>query len=238
LADSVKAGVNQFLCVGTSDKDSKQATNFVQNYDNCYASVGLHPHDAKKGQKALDVIATESQKPKVVAIGECGLDYWYLNSSRDEQLLAFRFQLELGLRMRLPFVFHVRGSKDAPNDAFDDFFSVIDEYKNIRGVVHSFSGGQDLAKAILSRSLLVGVNGIATFSKNEAQLDALKNLDIKSMVLETDAPFLTPVPKRGKVNTPEYMGYTAKFIAELRGEAVESIIHSTTHNAKQLFGIK
>ena len=164
----------------------------------------------------------------VVAVGETGLDYYYEHSSREDQKKLLRFQLDLASEYDLPLIFHIR-------EAFEDFWKIFDEYKNIKGVVHSFSSGTEDLEQVLSRGLLVGLNGIMTFSKKAEQLDAARQVSLSSLLLETDAPFLTPVPFRGKIGEPKYVRVTAEFLAGLRGESLQEIADATTKNAHKLF---
>lgn len=226
-----KAGVTRLICVGTTAPDSQLAVDFVQGRPGCWASVGLHPHEAKEGEDALDAIAALATQPKVVAVGECGLDYFYNHSPKDDQLKALRFQIELALRHDLPVIFHVRG-------AFDDFWPVFDSYKGIRGVLHSFTDSQAHLEKALERGLYIGANGIMTFTRDQAQLTMIKAVPLQKLLLETDAPFLTPVPFRGKVNEPAHGSLVAAFLAELRGETLRDLAAQTTANALTLFHLK
>lgn len=223
--------VTRLICVGTDEKDSAAAVNFVADKQGAWASIGLHPHDAKLGQEAFDAIAALAGKPKVVAVGECGLDYFYNHSAKEDQFKALRFQIELAIEHDLPMIFHIR-------DAFEDFWPIYDSYKNVRGVVHSFTATQKELDEALSRGLYIGINGIMTFSKNEDQLTAVKMIPIDKMLIETDAPFLTPVPLRGKVNEPKNVVLTADFLSRLRGESLETLGSVTTQNALKLFRLE
>lgn len=169
--------------------------------------------------------------PKIVAIGECGLDYFYQNSPKEAQEKALRFQIELALEHDLPMIFHVR-------EAFDDFWPIFDSYKNIRGVLHSFTDSQANMQKALERNLYIGLNGIMTFTKNQWQLDVAKSVPLQNLLLETDAPFLTPRPFRGSVNVPAYTRVVAEFLATLRGESLERLARATTRNAHNLFKTK
>ncbi|HSX01899.1 MAG TPA: TatD family hydrolase [Candidatus Saccharimonadia bacterium] len=223
-------GVDKLLCVGVDEQDSGQAVAVARAYDNVWATVGLHPHEADRGYEALEEVARLAELDKVVGIGECGLDYYKSETSREDQERALRFQLELGLERDLAMVFHVR-------DAFDDFFRIIDEYENVRGVVHCFTAGTEEMRQVVKRGLYIALNGIMTFSKDARQLAAAREVPLDHLVLETDCPFLTPVPHRGQRNEPAYTALTAKFLAELRGEPLEDVAAATTRNAEALFRI-
>jgi TatD DNase family protein len=234
---AAEADVTRLVCVGCDLEDSKLALEFAKRHENCWASIGIHPHEAQHypqhSESAEDNIidfAALAQQPKVIAVGECGLDYYYEHSPKEDQVRMLEFQIELALAADLPMIFHVR-------EAFDDFWPVFDEYEGIRGVVHSFTdSAENLAKA-LERGLYVGVNGIATFAKNPAQVEVYKSVPLNRLLLETDAPFLTPAPYRGTINEPKRLGAVADFLAELRGEDRERLAEATTANARQLFGI-
>ncbi len=226
--------VDTFICIGTTLEDSKLAVRFAETHDNVYATIGLHPHEAKDyvgKQELLDDFTALTASKKVVGIGECGLDYYYNNSDGAAQETILRFQLELGRTNNLPLSFHVR-------DAFEDFWRIFDDYTGIRGVIHSFSSNKDDLEAILERDLLVGINGIATFTKDEQQIAAIRAIPLDKILLETDAPFLTPAPFRGKLCEPKHVRVTAEFLGGLRGESLEAIARQTTINVIGLFNLK
>lgn len=227
-----QAGVDGLICVGTDVDDSQRAVQFVQNRPNNWAAIGIHPHEAKHGQTEFDRLRVLAGKhdAKVVAIGECGLDYFYGHSTPSEQEAALRYQIELALEHDLPLIFHVR-------DAFDDFWPIMNDYQGVRGVVHSFTDNQHHADEALSRGLCVGVNGIVTFTKNDWQLEVIRRIPLDRMLLETDSPFLTPAPHRGKVNEPARVLIVAQFISELRGITLTDLADRTTANARQLFSL-
>jgi TatD DNase family protein len=231
IKNAVDAGVSRMICVGTTLADSELAIDFVKNREHVWASIGIHPHEAKDylaGSKELKQFASLANKPKVVAVGECGLDYYYNHSAKSDQERVLRFQIELALEHNLPMIFHVR-------DAFDDFWPIFDEYSGIRGVIHSFSSGTEDLEQILSRGLYVGLNGIMTFTKHVKQLDAAKAVPLNSLLLETDGPYLTPNPYRGSICEPRHVQETAKFLAKLRDETLDELALASSKNAHALF---
>jgi TatD DNase family protein len=232
LDRALGAGVEKILCVGVDDLDSAQAVAVAKAHENLYATVGLHPHEADRGYEALEQIAWLATQESVVGIGECGLDYFKSETSHEEQERALRFQIEVALEHDLALVFHVR-------DAFDDFWTIFDDYRanTPRGLIHCFTAGETEAAAAVQRGLYVALNGIMTFTKDPAQLAAARSIPLERLVLETDCPFLSPVPLRGKRNEPSHMAHTAKFLAELRGEALEDLEAATSANAERLFRI-
>jgi TatD DNase family protein len=227
-------GVSRIICVGTTLEDSELAVAFAKERAGVWASIGIHPHEAKSyagNGKALQRFAALATKPKVIAVGECGLDYYYGHSLPADQEAVLRFQIELALEHHLPMVFHVR-------DAFDNFWPIFESYQGIRGVIHSFSTNEDELNRILDHGLYVGLNGITTFMKDDIQINAIKAVPLAKLLLETDAPFLTPIPHRGTICEPKHVRVTAEFLASLRGESVEEIAARTTENAQALFGIR
>jgi TatD DNase family protein len=234
IKEAKKAGVTKLICVGTTIEDSRLAVDFVQSRDHTWASIGIHPHEAQAyvgDSKALEQFAALAHSPKVVAVGECGLDFYYSHSPKEEQEAILRFQLELALQHDLPVIFHVRS-------AFKEFWPIFDSYKGLRGVVHSFSSDVHDLEEIVQRDLYVGLNGITTFMKDEAQLSAIKQVPIDRLLLETDAPFLTPVPYRGRMCEPKHVRVTAEFLANLRAETLETLASKTNANVQKLFRLE
>ncbi len=226
-------GVTRLICVGCTLPDSRDAVEYAAKHEGVWAGIGLHPHEAdlyihdhKKLQQFRDLV----HKPKVVAVGETGLDYYYGHSSPENQQKLLRFQLDMAAEYGLPIIFHVR-------DAFDDFWPIFDEYKGLEGVIHSFTATEKELDQILARNLYIGLNGIMTFTKNPEQLHAAKKVPLDRLLLETDAPFLTPVPFRGKICEPRHVVVTAEFLASVREERLEDLAAATTQNARDLFKI-
>lgn len=224
------------LCIGTTLADSELAIEFVKDRENQWASIGIHPHEASQHrsteakQRFASLLEDGPQGKKIVAIGECGLDYFYSHSPKEDQIELLKFQIELALEHELPLSFHVR-------EAFDDFWPVFESYRgaNIRGVLHSFTDNMENLERAVKHGLYFGVNGISTFAKSEAQRVIYRTIPQQSLLLETDAPFLTPVPFRGKVCESKHVRVTAEFLAGLRGETLEDIAAYTTANARALF---
>lgn len=232
-AESEAGGIKTLICVGCTLSDSQGAVEYASRHENVWASIGLHPHEAGiyvDDHKSLQVFRNLAAKPNVVAIGECGLDYYYEHSPKEDQKKLLRFQLDVASEHNLPLIFHVR-------DAFEDFWPIFDEYKGLHGVIHSFTATSKEVEEIVSRGLYVGLNGIMTFTKQQNQLDAAKGVPLDHLLLETDAPFLTPAPFRGTICQPKHVRVTAEFLSNLRGENLEIIAAATTANAKRLFNI-
>ncbi|MDQ5943940.1 MAG: TatD DNase family protein [Patescibacteria group bacterium] len=239
LARANEAGVDTIINVGVTPEDSRTALAFAQKPEyavqktgvKLFATAGLHPHEAARGDAALDGIADLAED--VVAIGECGLDYYRNIATKQQQDRALRAQIEIALEYHLPLVFHVR-------DAWDDFFTVLRDHPKARGVIHSFTGHQSEVERALSHDgkLYFGLNGIMTFTKDEAQLEAARLIPNDRLLLETDCPYLAPVPYRGKRNEPAYVPQIADFLALLRGSPREQLAQETTQSAETLFGLE
>lgn len=225
--------VPYMLAVGCTIEDSRSGARFAEDHEGVWAAVGLHPHEAKHydgNDEVFDEVSKLAQQEKVVAIGECGLDYYYEHSPKKAQIAVFERQLQIAQDADLPISFHVR-------DAFDDFLPIIANFPNVRGVVHSFTVGVKVMHRLLDKGFYLGLNGIMTFTKDEAQLAMARAVPLEKMLLETDAPFLTPKSFRGNICEPKYVVETGKFLAELRGETVEAIASATTQNASRLFAV-
>lgn len=233
-AEAQNEGVSRAVCVGTTAIDSELAIRAVAQREGLWASIGIHPHEAQdhlENPEKMALFESLAAKSKVVAVGECGLDYFYNHSPAEAQAEVLKFQLEIAQKHSLPVIFHVR-------DAFDDFWPIFDQFPGVTGVVHSFSSTKyDLEQILARKGLYVGLNGIMTFTKQQSQLEAAKSVPLDRLLLETDAPFLTPAPYRGRICKVKHVKVTAVFLAELRDETLEHIAEATTDNARKLFNV-
>lgn len=228
-----EADIEKLICVGSDLEDSVLAVDFVNNRENCWASIGIHPHEAQdfaNDAKKMAEFEELASKPKVIAVGECGLDYYYEHSPKKEQFEVFEKQLDIAKRHNLPLIFHVR-------EAFEDFWPIYDNFGQLPGVLHSFTDNSANLEKALERNLNIGVNGIATFAKDEQLLNVYKSIPSQNLLLETDAPYLTPTPYRGSINEPMRVSAVADFLAQLRDEDREELAAQTTANANNLFRI-
>lgn len=225
---AIAAGVGM-ICVGTDERSSRQAVEFAATHDETWALVGVHPHESRLGWADIEQLLAEAS-PSIVGIGEIGLDYFYAHSSREEQIRALEAQLQLAVEHKLPVSFHVR-------EAFDDFWPIFDNFHGVRGVLHSFTDSQENLERGFERGLYVGVNGISTFTRDGAQQKMYSALPFTKILLETDAPFLTPQPLRGTMNEPGYVKLVAEFWAGKRQVSFDEITRTTTQNTRNLFGV-
>jgi len=225
---ALSAGIKRLIVVGTDETSSRQAVDFAQKYDQAWASIGLHPHDARSGVKAVDDLKELASATKIVAIGEIGLDYFYNNSPKHQQIEMLHAQIELAVDNNLPIIFHVR-------EAFADFWPIFDSYQGLRGVLHSYTDNLSNLDKALSRGLMIGVNGISTFAKDKK--DVYQAIPLDHLLLETDAPYLTPVPYRGKINEPAFIEQIAKHLAQIQSIDLAELSRATEQNATKLFSI-
>jgi TatD DNase family protein len=242
ISRAKNAGVRYCVVPGTNLKTSRAAIALAENYECIYAGVGVHPHEvAKMGVMDLEAIEELSNHPKVVAIGEIGLDYHYDFSPREQQKKSFVSQIEIAVRGNLPVIIHTR---EATNDVFTLVQNMVEAHprwreSNIhpgRGVFHCFPGTVEDATFVRRLGFYVSYPGIVTF-KNSESLKIIKQIGIENVLLETDSPYMTPVPFRGKRNEPEYIIYTGQKIAQALEMTEEQVAQVTTKNTIQLFGL-
>ena len=227
------AGVNGAIAVGCDVTDTQRAFETAEHYG-LYASAGIHPHDAKDAPSDIrSAFEPFLKNERIVAIGETGLDYHYDHSPRDAQQRVLRAQIALARDVNLPLIFHHR-------DAFEDFTAILrDEWRDgMRGVVHCFTGDTAQARTYADEfGLYLGIGGIVTFKAAQSIREAVAAIGLDRIVLETDCPYLAPVPHRGKRNEPAFVVDTAKFVAALLQTPLAEVAHRTTENATALFQI-
>jgi len=223
------AGVDTVITIGTTLSDSQIAVQLADRLPGVWASVGVHPHAADPAdQVTLDAIEQLAHSDRVVAIGETGLDYHYDNAPRDRQRAAFAAHLELGNALELPVVVHCR-------EADDDVIALLrSSGAGTTGVLHCFAGGRELLHAALQLGWYISFAGMITFRKY-TDLELLRAVPADRILVETDSPYLSPVPVRGRRNEPAHVVHTARRAAELRGEDPDQFIAQTTRNARALF---
>jgi TatD DNase family protein len=232
---AVQAGVAQIVVVGgAGDMSSNTAAiALAESWGNLYATVGMHPHDAKDvGEPDLQELRQLAAHPKVIAVGETGLDYYYNHSPQEVQRRVFAQFIRLAEEAGLPLVVHER---DASSEALELLHS--EGAGKIRGVIHCFTGDYDAARAYLDLGFYLSFTGIITFKNAEALRDVVRKVPLEKMLVETDSPYLTPVPHRGKRNEPAYVRFVAETVARVKGIPLEEVAQTTTRNVRQLFRV-
>lgn len=232
LARANEAGVKGMIVVGADAESSQQAVTIAGRYPQIYCTVGIHPHDAA-GVSEADIVALQqlaAATDKCVAIGEIGLDFYRNNSPQAEQERVFQRFLHMAKALDKPVVIHDR-------DAHAETLAMIQEAGITRGVMHCFSGDLAFARQCLEQGLYLSIPGTVTYPSNEQLREVVRNVPLERLLLETDCPYLSPVPHRGKRNEPSYTRITAQKVAELRGLSLEDVARITTMNAGRLFGI-
>lgn len=227
------SGVDAILVPGTDIQTSIQAIELSKQYERLYTAVGVHPHETKEwNDELINQIETLTKNKKVVAIGEIGLDYYYDFSPREVQLKAFRAQIELALKLDLPVIVHNR-------DSNDDIMEIIREYADtsLRAQFHCFAGSEKDAKELIGMNHFISFPGNVTFKKADNIRRILKSIPPENLLLETDSPFMTPVPYRGKRNEPSYIPIIAETISEIHDISLDELAKITSYNAYKLFGI-
>ena len=231
LDSMIENGVGYIINAGCDVKSTIQSIELSEKYDFVYASAGVHPNnDESFTEETFSKIKELAQHEKVFAIGEIGLDYHY-GGNREKQKEAFSYQINMAKELKLPFVVHCR---DATGDCIDILKA---EYKGGGGVMYCFSESKETARIVLDMGLYVSIGGTVTFKNNVRTVEAVKYIPLESLVIETDAPYLSPVPHRGERNSSLYLHYVAKKIAQIKDIPTEEVINITTKNAKELFGI-
>ena len=226
-------GVELVINIGADIPSSVKGVSLSEEYENIYATVGVHPHDAKDvDETTIELLRALAKKDKVVGIGEIGLDYHYDNSPRDVQRKWFREQIKLAKELKLPIVVHER-------EASEDVYNILKEEsdENLTGVIHCFSGSLEMAREYIKMGFYISFAGPVTFKNAKKPKEVASEIPLDKILIETDSPYLTPEPYRGKRNDPTYVRYVAETIARLKDISYEEIVEATSKNAKKLFGI-
>ncbi len=232
VIEECKKDLTFLINVGSNLLTSKQSIELAHNYDFIYASVGIHPHDAQKEFDKVEEIERLALQEKVVAIGEIGLDYYYNDPPKEFQKEVFIKQIRLAKKLNLPIIIHDR-------DAHGDILDILKQEwtKDLRGVFHSYSGSVEMAFQAIEMNFYISLGGPVTFKNAKKPKEVVKAVPIEKLLIETDSPYLTPEPYRGKRNTPVYVKFVAEKIAELREMSYEEVCRITAENAIKLFDI-
>lgn len=234
VAHAKELGVTEMAVVGFDYPTIEKTQKLSQEYDNIYSIVGWHPTEAGSYNKEVEsYLQEELSKQKVVALGETGLDYHWMEDPKEVQEKVFRRQIAIAREMHLPFSVHNR-------DAMEDTYRILKDEKvhDIGGIMHSFNGDYEWAQRFLDLGMHLSYSGVVTFKKTLDVQEAAQKMPFDRMLVETDAPYLAPVPYRGKQNEPGYTRYVVEKIAELKELSVEDVAIQTTKNAQKLFGMK
>ncbi len=227
-----EAGVGLIVDPGCDAESSEAAIALAERFDFVYAAVGCHPEElASCSEEAYARIAELARHPKCVAIGEIGLDYYWDDTHKEEQKALFRRQIQLALELCKPIIVHDR-------EAHGDCMEIVRDYPELRGVFHCYSGSAEMAKELLKRGWYLGFDGPVTYKNARKTIEVLEICPLDRMLIETDSPYLSPVPLRGKRNDSRNLRYVIEKIAEVRGERPERIEQITWENGKRLFGIE
>ena len=230
---ATKMGVSKINIVGFDRPTIERALELAESYDQLYATIGWHPTEAGTYDEAVEAYLLDKLRhPKVVALGEIGLDYHWMTAPKDVQERVFRRQIQLSKKLNLPFVVHTR-------DALEDTYEIIkSEGVGPRGgIMHSYSGSLEMAERFIELGMMISFSGVVTFKKATDIQEAARSLPLEKILVETDAPYLAPVPKRGRENKTAYTRYVVDFIADLRGMTTEELAAVTTANAERIFGL-
>ncbi len=232
ILDSMPAGnVGLIVDPGCDLISSRAAIALSERYDYVYAAVGWHPEDMDKlSDEAYAELEKLAEHPKCVAIGEIGLDYYWDASHKEEQKVLFRRQIELALKLNKPVIVHDR-------EAHGDSFEIVCDYPELRGVFHCYSGSAEMAQELIKRGWYLGFDGPITYKNARKAIEVLETCPLDRIVIETDSPYLTPVPNRGKRNDSRQLEFVAAKIAEVKGISPEEVADITMENGRRLFGI-
>jgi TatD DNase family protein len=232
LEGAERAGVRAIIDVCTSPEEVEIGLQIQEKYPSVYLIASTTPHDAaERGEQDFSAMEQYSKKGVLVGIGETGLDYHYYADTKEAQQHYLRRYLQLACHSALPIIIHCR-------EAFADLFTIIDaEYEGGMGLLHCFTGTEEEAEELVQRGWYLSFSGIVTFPKNHALQDVARRVPLERMLIETDAPYLAPIPYRGKSNEPAYLRETAAYLAALRGISLEELAAATDQNATTFFGI-
>jgi len=232
LTRAREAGVGAFLNISTKQSEWDQVVGTATREGDVFASVGIHPHEADQHEDlGQGVLLAATDNPRVIAIGESGLDYYYDYSDRDVQQKLFRMHIDVARQTNLPLIIHTR-------DAEDDTFAILEDEMGkgaFPALIHCFTASADFGRKVLDLGLTISISGIVTFKNAKELQDVAKSVPNDRLLVETDSPFLAPVPHRGKKCEPAFVANTAQFLADLRGEELDALADTTTGNFIKLF---
>jgi TatD DNase family protein len=232
LARARTAGVAAMLTIGTRLDQFERVRAIAERHENIWCSVGVHPHEAKEeGQHTPDRLVEAARHAKVIGIGETGLDFYYEHSPRAEQATSFRAHIAAARETGLPLIVHTRDADGETGNILEEEYSK----GAFSGLIHCFSSGPEIARRALALGMYISISGIVTFKAAEELRSTVRDIPLERLLVETDAPYLSPVPKRGKTNEPAFVAHTAAKVAELKGVDITELAAATTDNFFRLF---
>ena len=229
-----KDGVKYMLTISTEDKSFEQILKIVNNYKSVYGTYGIHPHEAKLHQhiQSIDIINKVNQNKKIIGIGETGLDFYYNHSEKKDQIYSFEQHISAAQEKNLPLIVHTRSAEK-------ETFEILKKHlkkKNFKILIHCFTGSRRFAFDLLDLGSYISASGVITFKKSQELANIFKDLPNEKILVETDAPYLAPVPLRGKPNEPSYIIHTVKFLSKIKNLSFNEFSKITTNNFFNLFG--
>ena len=228
---SKEVGIKKLLTISTSFESFARIKEIIQEDEMIYGTIGIHPHETTQNKITSNtIIKNFIDNPKIIGIGETGLDFYYENSDKDDQITSFKEHIEASIKTNSPLIIHSR-------EAEDETFNILNEYKNknLKILMHCFTGSKNFAKKLLSLNAFFSASGIITFKNSLELQDTFKILPIDKILIETDSPFLAPVPNRGKKNEPSFIDFTAQKLADIKKISKSDLVNFTTNNFNKLF---
>jgi len=229
IARAKECNVTTFFNIGTNTKENKEILSLIDKYPKMYGAIGIHPSQTSKAtEEDLKFIEDNLKNKKIIAIGEIGLDYHYPNTDKESQITWFKHQLKIAENHQIPVIIHSR-------DAVEDTINILKDYK-VKGIIHSFAENLEIANKYIDLGFLLGINGVLTF-KNSKLAEVIKQVPLEYIVLETDCPYLTPDPFRGKKNEPKYIAEITTFLSKIKKADINEIASITSKNLADFFDI-
>ena len=228
---SKEVGIKKLLTISTSYESFDRIKNIIQKDEMIYGTIGIHPHETTKNKITSDIIVKNiTENEKIIGIGETGLDFYYNNSDKNDQINSFKEHIEASIKTNSPLIIHSR-------DAEVETFEILSKYKNqnLKILMHCFTGSKDFAKKLITLNAFFSASGIITFKNSLELQETFKFLPLDRILIETDSPFLAPVPNRGKKNEPSFIDYTAQKLADIKSISKSEIANLTTNNFNKLF---
>jgi len=231
LVRSKKVGIEKLLTISTSFESFSRVKELVKKDEMIFGTIGIHPHETSTNIiTSKQIIENLNENPRIIGIGETGLDFYYNNSEKDRQITSFKEHIEASIESNTPLIVH---SRDAEKETFD----ILNDYKNekLKILMHCFTGSKEFSKKLMTLNSFFSASGIITFKNSLDLQDTFKSIPIDNILIETDSPFLAPVPKRGKKNEPSFIDFTATKLAEIKDISKEDLVKKTTENFNKLF---